>query len=58
MYVCILQLQTFGKVKDVLKPWPHLLKIFSDFLQPQEATKAKVVSSQYFWLIRTLYAVL
>jgi hypothetical protein len=34
--------ETFGKVQDVLKSWPHLVKVFSDFLQPQEAKEAKV----------------
>ena len=28
----------------MLKLWPHLVKVFSDFLQPQEAKEAKVVS--------------
>ncbi|XP_065911802.1 GON-4-like protein isoform X2 [Dysidea avara] len=36
------QSETYGKVSEILAPWPQLLKIFSDYLECSEAIKANL----------------
>lgn len=40
---CIL-FQLFRKVQQILQPWPHLIKLFTEFMEPQDCLEAEVVS--------------
>lgn len=45
LYAVVLPfVQIFKEVDAVLKPWPHLVKLFLHFLTPQDCTEMNMVS--------------
>lgn len=40
--------QVYRKVQLILQPWPHLLKLFTEFLEPQDCIEANAVSPVLF----------
>ena len=42
-FALILFFQIFEEVDRVLKPWPHLVKLFIHFLTPEECIETSMV---------------
>lgn len=43
--------QLFHKVQQILQPWPHLIKLFTEFMEPQDCLEAEVVSSILIYML-------
>ena len=51
---CVL-CQLFHKVQQILQPWPHLIKLFTEFMEPQDCLEAQVVSSVLMYLFVVMW---
>ena len=38
-------MQVFEEVDKLLKPWPHLVKLFLEFLTPEDCIETNMVST-------------
>eukprot|EP00731_Ephydatia_muelleri_P016194 Em0009g618a len=39
--------QIYANVKELLQPWPHLVKLFTEFLEPQDCLEANALADRY-----------
>ncbi len=55
--VCVCVSQLYQSVQRILEPWPHLVKLFTEFLEPHDCLEAEAVSPIVWGTIINMFVV-